>query len=461
MKYKKSLFLFRRDIRLHDNTALIRALSESDTVVLGFVFDSRQTDEKKNNYFSKKGFAFLLKSLAELEGEVKKKGGKLCFFEGLSHEVVASLIEKDEIAAIYLNKDYTPFARTRDAQIEKIAKSHTVPVYFMDDYTLSPIETVLTGAGKPYSVFTPFMNNAASHAVPEPSKNSHTNYFAGRLKTNSISLNNFGPLLSVKLALEPGRNAGVRILRHVSQLRGYETARNMVAERGTSRLSPHHKFGTISIRETYHAIQKQKFDTKQFLSELYWRDFYLHIAFHFPKVFKESFLPWANNIRWLNDKKQFKAWAEGKTGVPIVDAGMRQLNQTGWMHNRARMIVASYLTKNLLIDWRWGERYFASRLMDYDPASNNGGWQWSASVGADPRPLRIFNPYTQAEKYDPSASYIKEWVPELKNVSTTLLTDGKEHDFSLIASGYPGPLVSQKESFHRAREAYAKAKREL
>jgi deoxyribodipyrimidine photo-lyase len=176
-------------------------------------------------------------------------------------------------------------------------------------------------------------------------------------------------------------------------------------------------------------------------------------------VFKESFLPWANNIRWLNDKKQFKAWTEGRTGVPIVDAGMRQLNEMGWMHNRARMIVASYLTKNLLIDWRWGERYFASKLLDYDPASNNGGWQWSASVGADPRPLRIFNPYTQAEKYDPEATYIKEWVSELKSVNPTLLTDGKEHDLSLIAPGYPSPLVNQKESFHRAREAYAKAKR--
>ncbi len=459
MKYKKTLFLFRRDVRLPDNTALIRALSESGEVVVGFVFDSRQTNEKENKYFSKKGFAFLLQSLAELDGEVEKRGGRLYFFEGLAHEVVSSLIENDGVEAVYLNKDFTPFARARDARIEKTAQKHAVSVHFFDDYTLSPIETVLTGAGKPYSVFTPFMNNAAKSPVPEPEKNAHTNYYSGKLKTKSIQLSKVSPLLKAKLTIAPGRKAGLRILQNLDALKGYESARNMVAEKGTSRLSPHHKFGTVSIRETYHAIKKQKFDSKQFLAELYWRDFYLHIAYHFPRVFKESFLPWANNIWWLNDKKQFKAWTEGKTGVPIVDAGMRQLNETGWMHNRARMIVASYLTKNLLIDWRWGERYFASRLVDYDPASNNGGWQWSASVGADPRPLRIFNPYTQAEKYDPSASYIKEWVAELQDVSPTVLTDGKEHDFSLLAPLYSPPLVGQKESFHRAREAYAKAKR--
>lgn len=426
---------------------------------MGFVFDSRQTDKKENKYFSENSFAFLLRSLAELQEEVEKKGGKLHFFEGLTHEVVSELIEKDGVDAVYLNRDYTPFARMRDSLIEKAAKKKNVTVHMHDDYTLSPVRTIVTGGGKPYSVFTPFMRNAMQTPAPEPVKNTHTNYFSGRLKTKTVSLEKFGVLLNKKLALAPGRRAGLSILKKADTLRGYENGRNMVAEKGTSRLSPHHKFGTVSIRETYYAIKKQKFDTKQFIAELYWRDFYLHIAYHFSRVFKESFLPWANNIWWLNDKKQFLAWTEGKTGVPIVDAAMRQLNEMGWMHNRARMIVASYLTKNLLIDWRWGERYFASKLVDYDPASNNGGWQWSASVGADPRPLRIFNPYTQAEKYDPEAFYIKEWVPELKNVSPTLLTDGKEHDFSLIAPGYPSPLVNQKESYCRAREAYAKAKR--
>jgi deoxyribodipyrimidine photo-lyase len=184
----------------------------------------------------------------------------------------------------------------------------------------------------------------------------------------------------------------------------------------------------------------------------------MYIGHHFPHVFGKSFQVWGDQIKWENDKKQFTAWCNGATGVPIVDAGMRQLNETGWMHNRVRMIVASYLTKNLLIDWRWGERYFASTLIDYDPCSNNGGWQWSASVGADPKPIRIFNPYLQAREYDPKAIYMKQWVPELQSVDSALLVGGKEIDFSTHVPNYPSPLISQKESYHRARDVYKQAK---
>jgi deoxyribodipyrimidine photo-lyase len=230
-----------------------------------------------------------------------------------------------------------------------------------------------------------------------------------------------------------------------------------MSEDGTSRLSVHHKFGTVSIRETYWAAKDAGVD-QQFIAELYWRDFYLYISRHFPHVFGRSFLPWGDYLAWENDGEHFAAWREGRTGFPIVDAGMRQLNETGWMHNRARMIVASFLTKNLLIDWRWGERYFATQLVDYDPSSNNGGWQWSASVGADPRPLRIFNPYAQAQKYDPDARYIKRWVPELADVDVALLTDGKSRDFSAHVR-YPAPIIDYAMSYRRAQEAYREAKR--
>ena len=241
-------------------------------------------------------------------------------------------------------------------------------------------------------------------------------------------------------------------------LNHYKERRNLPADHGTSRLSAHHKFGTISIRESYHLAKEHSGKGCHFISELYWRDFYYYIAYHFPLVFKQSFLPWAKYMEWINDKDQFTAWCQGKTGVPMVDAGMRELNHTGWMHNRSRMIVASYLTKNLLIDWQWGEQYFAQHLIDYDPAQNNGGWQWSASTGADPRPLRIFNPYTQATNYDPEAEYIKTWVPELKDVPNETLVDGKTQDFSSLFSDYPAPLVDQKESFHRANATYKAAK---
>jgi deoxyribodipyrimidine photo-lyase len=245
----------------------------------------------------------------------------------------------------------------------------------------------------------------------------------------------------------------------MSFLRGYGHARDLPALHGTSRLSAHHACGTVSIRETFAAAHVHRgAGAQQFIAELYWRDFYYHIAYHFPHVFGHSFLPWGDRLAWRHDPAALDAWQRGETGVPIVDAGMRELNETGWMHNRVRMVVASFLTKNLLMDWRDGEQYFARRLLDYDPAVNNGSWQWAASVGADPRPLRIFNPYTQAQKYDPHADYIRRWVPELAAVPAHLLTDGKERDFSPYVRGYPSPIVSCRETFHRAREAYASAK---
>ncbi|MBP9749882.1 MAG: deoxyribodipyrimidine photo-lyase [Candidatus Pacebacteria bacterium] len=363
---------------------------------------------------------------------------------------------------------------------------------------------LVTQQGKPYSVFTPFMRNAMTHEVPTPKRNARANYYHNILITPCSSLREADPreatkhhkghshfsnslqlqekLVQSRILSRPsyaldcrvaplrsaprrdgggGRKAGLAILEKTGFINTYKHARDLPALPGTSHLSPHHKFGTISIRETYEIARTHHGEgAQQFIAELYWRDFYYHIAYHFPHVFGKSFLPWGDCITWRNDPTALTAWQRGETGIPIVDAGMRELNETGWMHNRVRMVVASFLTKNLLIDWREGEKYFAQKLVDYDPAVNNGGWQWSASVGADPRPLRIFNPYTQAQKYDPRAEYITQWVPELQKVPAHLLTDGKEHDLSTLAPTYPGPIVSCRESYHRAREAYAKARRD-
>lgn len=457
--HKKALFLFRRDVRLVDNTALSAACRSSEQVVLGFIFDPAQTDVSHNAYFSEHAFAFLIQSLAELAHAVEVQGGKLFFFEGTPASVVETLVKKDGVDAVYVNRDYTPFAKRRDSAIAEVLEKHSVPFFEHDDYTLSPIRDVLTNEGKPYSVFTPFFKKASTYPVAEPERGEPRAFYTGALKTQTISLTQFERALQKKLTLPPGRTAGLKAIDALVDLRTYAESRDRLAERGTSFLSPHHKFGTVSIRETYHAMTRHRFDTTQFVSELYWRDFYLAIAHHFPHVFERSFLQWGNKLEWENTEAHFTAWKEGRTGIPVVDAGMRQMNTTGWMHNRARMIVASFLTKNLLIDWRWGEKYFASRLVDYDPASNNGGWQWSASVGADPRPLRIFNPYTQAQKYDPDACYIKRWVPELGTVDSALLTDGKERDFSILAPEYVRPIVSCRETYRRAQEVYARAKK--
>lgn len=459
---KLGLFIFRRDLRLEDNTGLIQALFECDEVIPAFIFDPAQIDRKANEYFSEPAFHFLLNSLAELNAELNKLGSRLYVFYGKPEEIVESLIKHDTIQGTYVNRDYTPFSKRRDAEIAKTCESLGCEFKTYQDYTLSPIESIKTGEGKIYTVFTPFMKKANETAVAVPQKNNHHNYFSGELQTKTALISNFtANVEGLSLALLGGRYEALKILSQPIYLNDYQDRRNIPSDvSGTSKLSAHHKFGTISIRESYQVAKNIAGAHSHYISELYWRDFYYYIAHHFPTVFSTSFLPWATHLKWVNNEEHFKKWCRGETGVPIVDAGMRQLNQTGFMHNRPRMIVASYLTKNLLIDWRWGEKYFASRLLDYDPAQNNGGWQWSASTGADPKPIRIFNPYIQATNYDPDAEYIKKWVPELANVSSKLLTDGKTENFGLLAPGYPAPLVDRKQSFHLATEAYKNAKQQ-
>jgi deoxyribodipyrimidine photo-lyase len=458
--YKKSLFLFRRDLRLTDNTALLAALEQSETVIPMFLFDSRQVDRKENNYFSEPAFYFLLQSLKEIDISLQNHKSHLFVCAGDPIKILPSLITEDNVDAIFFNRDYTPFARKRDGEIIEIGERYKIAVNHFSDYALSPIETIRTGDENIYTVFTPFKKKAETFTVTQPIQNPYNNYWSKKLHTQTVNLTKFSAKIDgMTLTRKGGRQEGLEILANPLYLQDYDTRRNQTADSsGTSGLSAHHKFGTISIRESYHCAIKNSRAPGSYISELYWRDFYYYIAYHFPFVFERSFLSWAEKIEWINDEQQFAAWCTGTTGVPIVDAGMRQLNQTGFMHNRSRMIVASYLTKNLLIDWRWGERYFATKLVDYDPAQNNGGWQWSASTGADPKPIRIFNPYTQATKYDPTASYIKKWVPELKNIPDKLLTDGKTQHFHLIAANYPAPVVDQKMSFHRANQVYKKAK---
>jgi len=458
--FNKTAFIFRRDLRLEDNLGLLKLLEKSETVLPIFIFDPKQVDRKQNEYFSEPAFHFLLNSLKELNEKLLDLGSQLFIFHGDPVDVINSLIEKDEIEGVFVNKDYTPFSRKRDKEISDICSTKGVKFERHDDLCLSPIENIKTEKEKLYTVFTPFMKRASTHEVPKPIKNSFNNYYKGNLNTETVKLDSYSAEISnMKLILSGGRNEALEIISNPIFLQDYKENRNHPGKNvSTSKLSAHHKFGTISIRESYHMAFNNSGKDSHYISELYWRDFYYYTAYHFPLVFKKSFLPWAKFIKWINDKDQFKSWCEGKTGVPMVDAGMRELNNTGWMHNRSRMIVASYLTKNLLIDWRWGERYFASKLIDYDPSQNNGGWQWSASVGTDPRPLRIFNPYIQVANYDSEAVYIKKWVPELLDVNSEILSDGKTQDFSTLGKNYPSPIQDQKDSYHRSMDIYRSAK---
>jgi deoxyribodipyrimidine photo-lyase len=459
-KYRKAVFIFRRDLRLEDNLGLLKALEQSESVIPAFIFDPAQINRNTNKYFSEPAFQFLLNSLQELNRDLQNRGSWLYVFHGDQAEVTASLIKHDGVEAVFVNKDYTPFARKRDKTIADVCNKTNVIFERHNDICLAPIESIRTQQEKLYTVFTPFMKNAATYEVPKPRKNNFNDYFADHLQTKTSTVGEFKATTDeMQLALVGGRSEALKIMKQPQFLTGYKENRNVPGmQHSTSRLSAHHKFGTISIRESYHMAAEHAGTHSHYISELYWRDFYYYTAYHFPIVFKSSFLPWAKHIQWINNEDQFKAWCDGKTGVPMVDAGMRELNHTGWMHNRSRMVVASYLTKNLLIDWRWGEQYFATKLIDYDPAQNNGGWQWTASVGTDPRPLRIFNPYTQATNYDNEAVYIKRWIPELADVDQQILTDGKTQNFGMFALDYPAPIEDQKTSYHRCMETYKAAK---
>lgn len=446
MVSKLSLFIFRRDLRLDDNTALIVALKESDKVIPAFILDPRQL--KSNEYFSNSAFQFMISSLKELNDELRKKGSKLFIFEGEAEAVTKKLLKENKISAVYLNKDYTPFSIKRDKAIKDACINSGVAFKSFDDACIQPPGTILKADGNPYTVFTHFFNAAKKVTVKQPEKNKMSNYYseklAGEVPLPEIKQN-------PKIFRKGGRTEALEALKNLKALSFYETERNFPAKNATTGLSPHNKFGTVSIREVYEAITKQLGEWHQLINEIYWRDFFTHIAYNYPKVFGKEFNEKYANLDWSYDKNKFEAWCEGNTGFPIVDAGMRELNETGYMHNRVRMIVSSFLTKDLHIDWRLGEKYFAKKLIDYDPAVNNGNWQWAASTGCDAQPyFRIFNPWLQQKKFDPNAEYIKKWISELRteNILNIHDKDGKRPQH------YPSPIIEHDQEKKKALDMY-------
>lgn len=407
----KCLFIFRRDLRLDDNRGLIYALKEFDTVIPAFIFTPEQID--KNDYRSDHCLQFMIESLEDLQDQLKAKGGKLYFF----YDHPEKIVEKLSIDGVVVNRDYTLYSQKRDKKIEAACRKKKIPFHIVDDALLHPPEATLKKDGKPYTIFTPYFKNGSSLKVAPPEKNRSSNYFTGKIELaegNDI-LKKILPKRNSTPFLVGGREAGLKILRGIKKYQKYAKERDFPEIDGTTHLSAYLKFTAISPREAYHAMKEELGPHHELIRALYWRDFFSHIAFFFPHIFQGAFHPKYDKIEWSYDKKAFQRWCEGKTGFPIVDAGMRELNETGYMHNRVRMIVASFLTKDLHIDWRLGEKYFAQQLIDYDPAVNNGNWQWAASTGCDAQPyFRIFNPWNQQVKFDPECHYIKEWLPELK-----------------------------------------------
>jgi deoxyribodipyrimidine photo-lyase len=439
-KVKNGLFIFRRDLRVTDNRALHLLSDLCENIYSIFVFTPEQVGSG-NEYKSNNAVQFMVESLDFLDSEIRKQGGTLNIFYGSNAQAVKECIRELDIQMVAFNLDITPYARKRDAEIRALCEKQGVQVECCNDYYLHEPGSVLNGSGKTYVKFTPYYNAATRTKVLTP-LSGHKYAFKGKQIGNS-SLSRakerfFKP--NPNVLVHGGRENGLKQLHAASKhIRHYATSRNELSK-PTSQLSAYIKFGCVSIREVYEAFRRNP----AFLRQLYWRDFYANVLFAFPQVLSGHALNMKyDKIRWHYNDRWFQAWCNGKTGFPIVDAGMRQMNTTGYMHNRARLVTMSFLIKIMLIDWRKGERYFATKLVDYDPASNNGNTMWTMGGGADSMPwFRYFNPWRQTEEHDPQAEYVKQWIPELRDVPLDAIFKWETQWANYKHLGYEKPILN-------------------
>ncbi len=429
-KTEISIFWFRRDLRLADNHALYEALKGDYPVLPIFIFDSNILDELEDRDDAR--VTFIHQEVLAIKEQLERSGSTLLTRYGEPLEVWKSLMEEFNIRQVYANRDYEPYAIKRDKAVYQLLESKAIKFIGKKDHLIFEKDEVVKKDGSPYTVYTPYSKiwkNQFRTNKLEPYPSAAIDNW---LKTEPVPIISLEEMDFTQSAISfPDRKIDIDVIE------GYHETRDIPSVKGTSRLSMHLRFGTVSVREVVkHAYEHNE----KFLNELIWREFYSAILWHFPNIVNENFNQKYDMVEWRNNEEEFEKWQQGKTGFPIVDAGMRELNETGYMHNRVRMIVACFMTKHLLIDWRWGEAYFARKLLDYELASNNGGWQWAAGTGVDAAPyFRVFNPYTQAEKFDPQQKYIRKWVPEIETAD------------------YPEPIVEHKFARERALETYKRA----
>jgi len=467
------LFWHRRDLRLSDHLGLDRARQQSSKLVGVFCFDPGLLEAGD---VAPARLAYLHGCLVELQQRYRQAGSELLVLRDRPEVALPRLARALGTRAVHWARDVEPYSRARDPRVRDALRAEGIAVETVWDQLLHPPGSVLTGSGEPYKVYTPFWRNWRSQPKLEPV--AEVRDLAGLTASEQAaaeaagaialpSLSELGCTWGKGFLVEPGEAAARARLEHFCDraLTSYAEQRNLPALDGTSQLSAALKFGALGPRTVWQAAQaisaaansdeaQQSVETWQ--QELAWREFYQHALYAFPELATGPYRPQFQNFPWDEDKQRFQAWCAGQTGYPIVDAAMRQLNETGWMHNRCRMIVASFLTKDLLLNWQWGERYFMERLVDGDLAANNGGWQWSASSGMDPKPLRIFNPASQARKYDPEGDYLRRWLPELRSLDTECLVTGAIAAGDRQACGYPAPIVDhkvQQQEFKRRYQA--------
>lgn len=427
---KISVCWLRRDLRLFDNAALEKALKSPFRVLVIFIFDVNILDQLPDA--KDKRVVFIHRQLEKINRDLQKKGSGLSVYNTTPEKAFQELFSEYNVQEIFANHDYEPYAISRDREIEKLASENGAAFYSFKDQVIFEKDEILKPDGDPYTVFTPY------------SKKWKESFFRKSFEAHDLVVRSEDLLALPKKEVPSLQEIGFEDLDlkispgDISEelLKNYKNTRNLPAVDGTSHLGVHLRFGTVSVRQV---VAKAAQFSETFLNELIWREFFMMILYYFPHVVDQNFRSKYDRLQWRNNEKEFELWCRGETGYPMVDAGMRQLNATGWMHNRVRMITAGFLTKHLLIDWRWGEAYFAEKLLDYELASNNGNWQWAAGTGCDAAPyFRIFNPETQLKKFDPHLEYVKTWINDYE-------------------PGYLEPVVEHKFARERALEAYKKA----
>jgi len=450
-----NIFIFNRGLRLTDNTTLIHQIKEKGSVVPIFIFTPEQIDPKQNDYFSNNSVQFMIESLHELSDAIKKKGGHMYFLKGDNVKVLKAIHRKEGIESIGSNTDYTPYARKRSEDIQKFCKKEGIEFYEKEDHVLYDIlgGQTLKADGDYYKIYTPFLNFVTKNLdVRKP--DGFKSFKFEKMETNKYVLNekDIDDFYEENLEIKSGRKAGLKILKNLDKFKTYSKERDMLTYQ-TTKMSVHNKFGTVSIREFYYAIVEKLGKSSGLIRELVFRDFYYNL-FHFrPDMlggmighknapYKEKF----GKIKWNTDKKLYQKWCDGTLGIPICDSGMRQLNTTGLMHNRLRMVCASVATKLLLFPWFWCEKYFATKLKDYDPVQNAAGWGWTAT-GIDPtQVLRSFSPQTQGEKFDPECEFILTYIPELSSVKIDDIHKWDEKYKNYPDVKYPAPAIDYKKA---------------
>ncbi|WP_069791623.1 FAD-binding domain-containing protein [Cyanobacterium sp. IPPAS B-1200] len=470
------LLWHRKDLRINDNLALYEANKKSKKIVGVFCLDINILNRDD---IAPAKIEYMLGCLDELRKNYQERGGTFLIFKGSPQNIIPELAKKLKAESIFWNKDVEPYSRNRDREIAGILKENNINYNVFWDQLMHPPGDVLTkGNNTPYTVYGPFWRSweKLEKQLPFTAPSSLISLDEKEQeivnKMDVINLPNAKELgydWDGDLMLAPGENSALERLDYFCSdlLVNYDENRNFPAVDGTSLLSAALKFGAIAPRTIWQKTVAEWENTQSdearenitaWRKELAWREFYQHCLYFFPELAQGPYREHFKNFPWENDEQKFQAWCEGKTGYPIVDAAMRQLNETGWMHNRCRMIVASFLTKDLIIDWRWGEKYFMQKLYDGDLAANNGGWQWSASSGMDPKPLRIFNPASQAQKFDPEAQYIRQWLPEISSLDTGELVTGKILPMDARSYGYVTPIVDHKEQQRKFKALYAQVK---